>query len=324
MNIRHVIDESGLRLGGFRGEAAREIVDAFLQRLDVASDREECVARTSELYNAPVTDEHELFEVLFEAETSPIDDVDLRRRLQRAIDRAQIWDDDPELFARISAVDVKVDAEEVYAPALAFAHSCRDIPRTIGCLNFRSSGREGTLAVEAGGNTHELHFVIDEASHRQVFRDAVEIENMTKSEFSDNASSAFPDLLWADNLWSELGEFKRPYRELRSTIVRHLAVLADVGADIFDELMSTRPEEIGPRLDVRGVPASDENGRTKQDKQARLDRTRHFDGEELVFWWHTKLLPDTDRIHFLWRPGVEEERGVIIIGIFTDHCHLPK
>ncbi len=323
MKIRHVIDESDMRLEGFSSEQVLEILGHFLERLDLARDRGEEIARTaSDLYEAPVTSDLQLFQVLFDDDISPITDIDLRRRLRIAIDRASLWDDDDELVELVSDLDAEIDGALVFAPSVAFAHGCRVIPRVVGCLGF-SRERAGLVEVSIGGRDQKIHFVVDEPTHVAVFRDAVEIEEMDEIAFAQNSGSAFPRLLWVDNVWSGIGHFERPYREHRQALVHHLGVLNDHAAELFAELMATRPNEVGARLDALGVEASDENGRTKQDRQARRDRTRRFRGQDQVFWWHTKLLRHVDRIHFLWQPGENTSCGDIVVGIFTDHCHLP-
>lgn len=324
MRIRHVVDESGLRLDGLSGEAAAEVVDGFLARVDAARDRSEAIYRSrSDVYSAPVRAGLSMFEFLYESARSPIEDPDRRRRLQIALDRAQIWEEDDELDDLLVGLDVEIDGEQVSAPSVALAHACRQVPRAVGCLNFRSPARRGVAEVKVGNETHELHFVVDAPTHVQLFRDAVAIENMDESGFEANANSAFPSLTWADRVWSGLRKFERPYREHRRALVQHLGVLNDDGAELFDELMSMHPEQIAGRLDALGVEATDENGRTKQDKRARAERVRTLEGRDEVFWWHTKLLRHVDRIHFLWRGGVLGERGTISIGLFRDHCHIP-
>ncbi|MEM9463332.1 MAG: hypothetical protein AAGF11_54825 [Myxococcota bacterium] len=317
---RHIIDESGVWLDGLSGDDAEKVIRDFLDRLDTARDRGERIARTrSDLYNATVAEGIEFFQLLFEDESPIRLGIDLRQRLRIAIDRAYIWDDHADLIERVQEFDVIVNDKRVFAPSVAFAHACRSRRHAVGCMNFRSSGRCGTERVQVGEYEHELHFIIDESTHTQLFRDAVEIENMDESSFRMNAGSAFPRLLWADGVWAGLDSFRRPYREHRHMLVKHLGVLNDYCVEIFEELASTHPEEIGARLDALGVEASDENGRTKRNKDAKKARTRAFQGRDFVFWWHTKLLRHVDRIHFLWRAQDKD----IIIGIFTDHCYIP-
>lgn len=323
MKIRHVIDESGVLLRDSSPEAVAEVIDAFLDRIDTARDRREGVARSTDLYVAPVMDGLDFYDLLYDA-ASPIDDVDRLRRLRIAVDRLLVWDE-TEALDVVRDLEVTIAGNRVYSPSVAYAHACRSLPGAVGSILFKSTGRRGIVDVQVGGEAYALHFIVSESDHTQLFRDAVTIENMDEAAFEANAPSAFPRLSWVSGVWRGIGDFKRPYMEHRQVLVEHLGVLNDVGADIFNSLSATQPDQISGHFGSHGVVASDENGRTKRDKEAKKDRTRCFQGEECVFWWHTKLLPETDRIHFLWRSSADgdESPGDIIVGIFTHHCHLP-
>jgi hypothetical protein len=99
--------------------------------------------------------------------------------------------------------------------------------------------------------------------------------------------------------------------------------LSDHAAELFSTLQATRRDEIGPRLSALGANASDENGQTKRNHKCERDRTRTYRGRDLTFWWHSKLQPHVDRIHFLYQAR-EGNHGFIVIGIFTEHCLLPN
>ncbi|PRQ06576.1 hypothetical protein [Enhygromyxa salina] len=327
LDIRHVIDESGLRLDGAPADdaaAVADVIDEFLDRLETAKQRDERVLRSlNDIWDAPVTEEVKFYELVYDSDPAVPLDLDRRRRLLIAIDRVPSWDEQPELVDLVNVLEVSVDGELVFAPSLALAHACRQLSRAVGCLNFESSGRSGLLQVEAEQLARDLHFVVDERTHVELFRDAVGIESMDEAAFEANVRSAFPCLRWVDRVWRGLGKFKRPYTEHRGILVKHLSTLNDVAAQLFNELSATSPEQISAGLGAHGVNASDENGRTKSDKKASKDRTREFEGEDHVFWWHTKLLPDTDRIHFKWLRSNDDGPGTIVVGIFIDHCHLP-
>ena len=58
------------------------------------------------------------------------------------------------------------------------------------------------------------------------------------------------------------------------------------------------------------------------------DRTRRHRGIDKVFWWHVKLRPNVDRIHFRYEPQSASSPGLgegqIVVGLFKDHCVLPN
>ena len=324
MRIRHVIDESGMRLIDGSLDTLGETIDAFLDRIDTARDRHEVVARSTELYDTVVMDGLVFHDLLY-GNNSPLSvDINRLRRLRVAIDRLEFWTETDALHL-MSDFDVSIDGHSFFAPSLAYAHACRSLPHTVGCIVFNGAGRQGPVEVLVGEQAHVLHFIVDDSTHIQLFRDAVDLESMDESRFEDNATSAFPKLLWAEGVWRGLSSFQRPYLEHRATLVKHLAALNDVAAEIFAGLSASHPEQISGHFGAYGVDASDENGRTKRDNESIRDRTRRFQGRDHVFWWHTKLLRNTDRIHFMWRKNDTDPPGPgeIIIGIFTDHCHLP-
>jgi hypothetical protein len=102
----------------------------------------------------------------------------------------------------------------------------------------------------------------------------------------------------------------KPYRELIEPLTKHLSVLSDHGKRVFSESWKDAPSKFGSH----GINISDENGNTKSNSEARRERTRIFNGKEVVFWWHSKLEPDRDRIHFS-----PDDRDRLLVGIFCRH-----
>ena len=174
----------------------------------------------------------------------------------------------------------------------------------------------------------DLFFVTEESEHVDFFRSVILRENADEAMFERLARSAFPALEWADGVWRGLGHFDRPYVEVRDELVRCLGGLGDHGAACFHE-HGADPRRLSGVLSARvGSETSDENGNTKSYKPSERDRTRRHCGIEKVFWWHVKLRPHVDRIHFLYEPPSVSaplpEHGRIVIGLFKDHCILPN
>jgi hypothetical protein len=223
VSIRHVIDEAGVRLTDSAPEIAGDVIDAFLARIDAARDRNERVARSSDLYTAPVMEGFEFHALLYDP-ASPIKDLDRLRRLRIAVDRLLIWDE-TEALELVSELEVTIAGVRVYAPSVAYAHACRSVPKAVGSIRFRSAGGGGIVEVQVGEQTHSLHFIVTESDHTQLFRDAVRIEDMDEAAFEANAASAFPRLLWVNEVWRGIANFKRPYTEHRQALIKHLGVL---------------------------------------------------------------------------------------------------
>ncbi len=305
--LRFVVDESSWDLAGLRPRDFEDALEALLDRLDTASKRQEEAQLYEGFYDFDGVTPRP-FRLLFEP-NEIIQDCDLRLRVSRALDRLAVWTDEV-------ALDVDMDGSTLLAPSIAFAHDKVGQGQALACLTLRTAGRSGPLDVTVDGRTQTVHFVTDEPEHRAFFRDAIEVENADDKAYPALAASAFPELRWADGLWGGLHDFSKPFRELRAEVTRHLGVLDDHGLPICRE---HRPQDWQAHFGSHGVTATGENGRTMRNNRARRDRTRTWDEAEHVFWWHAKIEPDRDRIHFLYDAGA----GCIVVGIFTEHCYLP-
>lgn len=319
MSVRFVIDESSWMNATEHAEGLSHAVDRLLERLDVARERREQVVKHPYIYEVEVGGGHLLYSMLFDPDYASPLERDLAMLLQLALDRSTTLDD-----SELSSYEATIAGSSRLAPAVAWAHEQRGQGRAVGVLPLPlDQGLQGERAVSVDGVTHRLHFVTTEEEHRAFFRDAIEVEDAGEGHFQALAGSAFPTLGWADGVWRGLGDFSKPYRDLRGVLVVHLGVLDDHGAELFATWQSTDAGQIGKYLDAHGAEASDENGRAKQNKAAEKDRTRRYGGRDRVFWWHTKIRPYVDRIHFLHVPHDPPPHGHIVVGIFKKHCFLP-
>ena len=127
------------------------------------------------------------------------------------------------------------------------------------------------------------------------------------------APSAFPSVDFAPNAFNGISKMSKPYNELVGRLVRHLGVLSDHGNRIFSGPRDRVAQEFGSC----GINVSDENGKTKANHVARNERTITIDGSDIIFWWHSKLERDRDRIHFY--PDRIKDGGRLLVGIFCKH-----
>jgi hypothetical protein len=130
------------------------------------------------------------------------------------------------------------------------------------------------------------------------------------------SGSAFRNLDFVEGAFNGIKSMSKPYRELRQIIVMHLAAFSDEGARIFSGAWDRVSAEFGSL----GLDISDESGDTKRNRAARAERTRSVADEQRVFWWHSKLERDRDRIHIC--PEKVREGGQILVGIFCRHLTL--
>ena len=327
MTGRFVLDESswaGATEASLVGALA-DAIERLLERLDVARARGEGVVKHENYYETDLGSGIQLFSMLFEPGCPVRLDRDLTNRLITALDRANAFDD-----SLLPQYDAEFHGDVRFAPGVVWAHtSCREghyvavLPLPLGEVPV------GKVAVAVPDATLEIFFVGGESQHVDFFRSVVTLENADAAKFERLARSAFPALDWADNVWSGLGHLSRPYIEVRDKLVRCLGGLSDHGAACFHEFQAGDPHHLASRLSAKiGAETSDENGATKQYPQSKRDRTRSHRGIDKVFWWHVKLRPHVDRIHFLYEPsrgsGPRPRESRIVVGLFTAHCVLPN
>ncbi len=291
----------------------------------MAGERNEKVVKHGEYYKTDLGDNLSLYSVLFEKECPLQLCHDLIQQLYLALDQTADFDD-----CGLVEYDAEYGGNVRFAPGVAWAHAHRAERRHVAVLPLPLSGvPRGKVPVTVGRVTDEIFFVTDEFQHLAFFRSVMELENADEAMFERLATSAFPALEWADDVWSGLGDFSRPYIAVRSELVRCLAGLNDHGAACFHECLTVNLQDLPGMLSARiGSKTSDENGRTKRHRPSKRDRTRRYRGEDKVFWWHVKLQPHVDRIHFRhdYRSGDSSwpQQGRIVVGLFKDHCVLPQ
>lgn len=325
MRARFVLDESSWD-GAARDypiEALNGAVERLLRRLDAARERDERFVHHESFYETELDDGVRFYATLFQPDCAVRLDPDLAQGLALALDRADHFDD-----SALTSYDAEFGGETRFAPGLAWAHaSCGEgyyvavFPLLLGEVP------SGEVEVTVACTTQGVFFVTRESHHVAFFRSLFKLEKVNEAEFARLARSAFPTLDWADNVWGGLGDFSCPYVEIRERLVRCLGGLSDHGTACFRELQPD-PRELAAVLSAKiGAPTSDENGATKKHAPSRIDRTRRHRGRERVFWWHVKLQPNIDRVHFLYEAPSSSasvpREGRIVVGLFKYHCILP-
>ena len=324
MKARFVLDESSWA-GATEASQAGVLTDAIerlLERLDVARDRGEGIVKHADFYETDLGDGVRLFSPLFELDGPVRLDRDVANRLFLALDQTNDFDD-----TKLTEYDAGIGGEVRFAPGLVWAHTSCPEGHQIAVLPLPlTEVPVGKVPVTVDDATLEIFFVVGESQHLNFFRAVIALENADEVTFERLARSAFPALDWADGVWRGLGHLSRPYIVVRDELVRCLGGLSDHGAVSFDEFAAD-PHRLAHVLSARiGARTSDENGATKQYSQSRRDRTRRHRGIEKVFWWHVKLRPHVDRIHFVYEPspGPRPREGRIVVGLFKKHCVLPN
>lgn len=326
MTARFVLEESSWAAAAETdAEVLVHSVHQLLERLDVARQRNEAVAKHISYYETDLGHDVQLWSALFDSGCSVQLDRDLALRLSLALDQATEFDD-----AELDDYDAAFEGRVRFAPGVAWAHACYKRRHQVAILPLPLGHvPRGWLSVTVADTDIDLFFVTDESEHVGFFRSVILLENADEAVFESLAGSAFPELDWADGVWRGLREFSRPYVEVRRELVRYLGGLSDFGAMSFHEYLGGDQSQLPNVLSARiGCETSDENGRTKSHPPSERDRTRRYRGTSRIFWWHIKLRPHVDRIHFLYESPTTDvslpEHGRIVVGIFKDHCILPN
>ena len=325
MRPRFVLDESswdGAANAAEPGELS-DAIERLLERLEVVRDRREGVAAHDCFFDTDIGGDFR-FEHLFDQNCPVLRDHGLDRdavnQLMEFFTKAGDVDD-----SILTDYSAEFEGEVRFTPGVAWAHtSCRAgqhravLPLPLG------DAPKGTVPVTVDDTPLDVFFVTDESHHVDFFRAVITLENANRAKFESLAPSAFPMLDWADNVWRGLGDFSRPYIEVREELVQYLGGLNDHGAACFYEFQPN-PGELAGQLSARiGARTSDEAGHTRGHAESRADRTRPHGGTDKVFWWHVKLRPYIDRIYFLYESpptdSTEFPKGRIVVGIFKDHC----
>ena len=326
MTARLVLDEwSWGAAAGADAEVLSNAIHCLLERLDVARERNEGIAKHTGYYETDLGNDVQLSAALFVSDCPVQFDRDLAMRLSLALDHAIEFDD-----AELDDYDAAFEGGVRFSPGVVWAHACCRERRQVAVLPLPLGGvPRGPVSVTVADTPIEIFFVTEESEHVSFFRSVILLENANEAMFECLARSAFPALDWADGVWSGLGDFSRGYIEVRNELVRYLGGLSDHGARCFHEYLAGDQSQLPNVLSARiGRSTSDENGNTKSYKPSERDRTRSHRGTNKVFWWHVKLRPNVDRIYFRYeRPSADAplpEHGRIVVGLFKKHCILPK
>ena len=288
---RFVIDETSLAdvAPGELAAPATGLIAVFerlLERLATIRERNETVSKHASIHEVKVAGQALFVDVLYGPDYEYLGR-DLRLRLMLAVEQTANWDVD---FTPAN-VQVTIAGRTFSAPSIAAVWECAGGGTAVACVPLQSADRRGSTLVAVGGIERAVHFVTTDSEHVAFFRAAIELEDTPEDRFRVLATSAFPSLDWADGVWNGLSNFSRPFRDVRQDVTAHLGVLNDHGVDVFEAFSAHGPDQVGARLSAFGATASDENGRTKRNRDCERDRTRTYRGHEVTFWRHTKLQP---------------------------------
>ncbi len=301
--VRFLIDESSL------DEPCDDLETALERAVKrIMAGRAGGVGKLSFIWEE-VVQGHPLHDWLFERSLGL--DPDVAQALRLILDRCIDWDE--VLDTSHLPLDVRMSGVRKSALSVGAAASFTERGMAMACVPLLGElGQRAIENVETGAQRSvDVWFVGDEASILGFFRTLPEVEDLDENGYFLNAKRAFPRLRFFRKR-TQFAAFDEEYRTIRSKVTRHLAVLNDHAAEIFERRRD--PREIQAELGSLGVEASGESGNTKADARAMRQRKIVFEGGEITLDWHTKLRPHLDRIYFS-----ATARKHVVVGVFHKH-----
>ncbi|WP_155642330.1 hypothetical protein [Pseudomonas alabamensis] len=311
--MQYVVDESVMDFNGVSAEFCCELIESVLDVIDDIMLAGDACCYSEELFCRHVYGEMTIWELF--ADDSPVQLLpEIQARLAVAFNRLQTWEMmDGEL---VEVVDPRIDGIlHVGARSVAWVHSkmLQDRRSPIACIVGSGRDPAGCKKVVVGQDSIDMWFIGDARDDELMFRWIVEELTDCPAGLETFSARAFRNLDFVSGSFNGIKGMSKSYVCLIPTLVKHLAALSDEGRIVF-----VGPwEEAEAKFGAFGVNLSDENGATKNNRVARRERLKEWDGSERIFWWHTKLERHQDRIHFCPRGIAKGEK--ILIGIFCLH-----
>lgn len=127
-------------------------------------------------------------------------------------------------------------------------------------------------------------------------------------------SFLFPNIVFASNAFSSLRSLTEPRPgDIGKWLMKDLSILDRYAVGIWNT-----SDDHGVRskmLSGYGVDASIESGNTHKSKSAMNRRTFTFFDHDITCEWHTKMIYNTNRIHFY----VDVTNSRVLVGTIVDH-----
>lgn len=311
--MRFVVDETSWRFDQLSPDNCIEALETMLDQLEDAHEQGVSACYSEDLFHTPVYQDMCFYE-LYLPESPVTIPHEVQERISCIFSSISKWEDLPLPWPQTLEVQVGENLE-VYAPSLAWAHTqtIQSPAKSVACVVLPGGRDTGLQPVTVDGIATNLWFVEDKQNYCGFFRWLIKETTNNPAEMENHASSAFPNVEFVKGAFNGIKSMSKPYRVLVESIVHHLGVFSDDSQRIFSLPWQRAPSEFG----ALGVNISDENGKTKQDKDARDQRTLKVDGTNITFWWHSKIERNLDRIHIY--PDNIPDDGQLLVGIFCRH-----
>jgi hypothetical protein len=311
--MRFVIDETSWNFNGLTQKDFLEKIESFLDLIDFHIEQGHAICYSEDLFYCQVYVNLSFYE-LYDPQGALFLPPPVQERVAIIFSQLQKWEDFEDWPA---SFDVQISPNRALesAPSIAWAHhrNQANVIESVACLVFSEGRSSGSFDVEVAQINRVIWFVSDQANSVNFFRWIILNGTASPAQMERFAVVAFPELDFASNVFNGIKTMSKPYGAILPDLVHHLSVFSDHGKKIFSGPYIDAPSQFG----AHGLNVSDENGNTKSNSEAKKDHTRSFNGKDIQFWWHSKIEPDRDRIHFDPSPLSAEKK--IIVGIFCRH-----
>ncbi len=312
MNIRFVIDESSWQFDQMTPLTCRDALDQLLDQIELALEHGHRVCYSEELFWQSVWQDKTFYELLA-PDCGFLIPHEVNERLASIIYRLPKWQDLSATQPSSNQVTINGNAQQAASLSWAAQQTQTSQSNAVAALILPTRHPASLYVLGTTMGSIPIWLVADHTSYQDFFRWLICETSKNPTELAQWAKSAFLKLDFHDDALPGIKHMSKPFHELLPDLVRHLAALSDHGKAIFSHPW----QEVPKRFGEHGVEMSQENGNTKSNAKARKQRTRTHKGEEVVFWWHSKLEPHQNRIHFY--PDEAASTGRILVGILCKH-----
>lgn len=309
-------------------------LETILDRLEIATQRNEKFYFSNELQSRPVYRDMDLWSFLYSDATQDLDNsiiTELASYLNGGMyyeDQENIW---PEGFPDNNVQDVN---GEFVSLDYAFVHFKNLSGSPFACITPVANAPKELISE----NEHTtLTFISNDQEHKDFWRkNALFTMRDTQINLKFLSPHAYPNLYFHENVWNGVDDFLGGYAAVYGKLQKYLATLDDYAYWIFttpppalhmeDNIVyqanqTPSNDLIQRRFQAVGLIFSPEKPDVKNNAKCRKAREIKIDKSTFYCEWHGKLELYKNRIHIY--PPVAESNQKVIIAIFHEHLPLP-
>lgn len=328
-----VVNGADWRFDGMSNEEVENRIDDFLGFVEVSREREETVEIGEDFQYRNMLGELTLWEMFGECSDLSVS-VEIQQEMAAWLGRTGCYLDRDNWPDGVDAIEIEIGDDAACENAdVAWVHHCVRNGMITGCVTLQESCLVDTKTRLGEAN---LHFVRDEGSRKNFWREAISLDGDNAGSLISYASHAFPNIHFVDGVLGGVNRLSGGYLASRGLVKGALASLDDWGRWVFTSPPpAMTPEEcpnanggghpsnqlIENRFSGLGLDAAPENPNVKADRVSREARETVLRGCKLYCEWHIKLEPHRNRIHI--HAPVPESDEKVVVGMIDEHLPLP-